>query len=299
MADSVDVRTRLTQSDTIGSGFLSTMIPIGDTAVVGFVSGLHIYDSESLEVHPYRCGGIVRITDKGQSWQRVSVPHVDPYFLGTITGSNGVLIASYTTVVRDTAKMRQEELRQRNHEPLFTTMQDCHIIRSDDGGLTWQKVYSRSANLGFRFVGGSGIRLNDGKLLINGVDGVHESLDNGITWDFHEAGFSEQTNVISLFTDNDAQDIYYCTTTGVFKSQRATSVEQEDEHATTGNLTARTWTGHQQAWAQAGQSCIGLATIVGSTMVPLAAPAPGLYRAQLRGNDGATTTQVVLVTVKE
>ncbi len=302
LRESVDVRSQLTETDSIGSGFFSTMVASGDTAVIGFVSGLHVYDNESLQVHRHRCGGIVRTTDKGASWQRIPVDGEDPYFLGTVTGSNGEMFACYTTTIRDTAKMRLEESRLRDHEPLFTTMQDCNIIRSADGGLTWQTVYSRSVSLGFRFVGVSGIRLRDGTLLINGIDGVLESRDNGINWDFHDIGFNEFTNVISLFTDDDGRDVYYCTTTGVFRSERTTWAEEKATTAEEAQRTipvARTWSGHQQAWEQSGVRCIGLTSIIGGTTMIAVAPAPGFYSAHLRNSEGHTTTALIMVTAAQ
>jgi len=296
MIDSTDVRSQLTQGDTIGSGFLSSLILSENSAVVGFVSGLHVLDSESQDVHGFLCGGIVRSTDGGQSWTPVTLPHTDPYFLGTVAADNGVLIASYTTLVRDTMKMKHPFERVRLNEELYTTMQDCHIIRSADGGLTWQIVFSRPMNAGFRFLGGSGVLLKNGRLLINGIDGVMESLDNGMTWDFHETGFIEPTNVISLFTDEEAQDVYYCTPRGVFKSQLTTSVHLDD-HSGVGNakLMARSWFEHQAFWTKDGMHCCSITDVIGVTRSPEIAPLPGIYRVHLSGQNG-TTSETILVT---
>lgn len=149
-------------------------------------------------------------------------------------------------------------------------------------------------------MGGSGVLLKDGRLLINGIDGVMESLDNGITWDFHETGFIEPINVISLFTDEEARDVYYCTSRGVFKSQLTTSVHLDDQPGVvSAKLMARSWSEHQTFWTKTGLQCQGLTNVIGATSLPDIAPIPGIYRAHLRGHHGGTTSETILVTAED
>ena len=153
ITDTTDVRPLLVSTDTLESGFIGSMSALNGTTVLAFVSGLHLYDNENLVSRPYRCGGIVRSTDNGQSWKASQLPDQDPYFLGFIRVDSNVLVASYTKVVRDTLKrnnLNYEE--ERRNETLFTTMEDCQVVRSTDNGVTWTKVYSRPVNKGFRFI---------------------------------------------------------------------------------------------------------------------------------------------------
>ena len=296
--DSVDVRVLLTSADSVASGFIGTMLAINDTTVISFVSGLHLFDNENLVPVPYRCGGIVRSADNGLSWKASNLPDQDPYFLGVIRVDSNVIVASYTTMVRDTLKRNNLEYsEERRNETLFTIMEDCHVIRSTDNGITWSKVYSRPVNKGFRFIGSSGVRLADGRLIINGIDGPLESFDNGLSWDYHEPGFNEATEVITFFTDDEAEEVHYCTTTGVFKNRLVTASVQDQESSTSNNQPseARTWTSHLRAWSSAGYTCTTLTTLTGETLRPFTAPTPGVYVAQLADQGGRSITRKVMV----
>lgn len=298
ITDTTDVRPLLVSTDTLESGFIGSMSALNGTTVLAFVSGLHLYDNENLVSRPYRCGGIVRSTDNGQSWKASQLPDQDPYFLGFIRVDSNVLVASYTKVVRDTLKrnnLNYEE--ERRNETLFTTMEDCQVVRSTDNGVTWTKVYSRPVNKGFRFIGSSGVRLADGRLIINGIDGPLESIDNGLSWDFHDPVFNEPTDVITFFTDEAAQDIYYCTTTGVFKQRLVTSSVQDQETATDNNQPALSgpWNSHLRAWSDAGYTCTALATLNGDMFSPLTAPSPGVYIVRLEDQAGKVITRKIMV----
>ena len=298
ITDTTDVRLLFASTDTLESGFIGSMSALNGTTVLAFVSGLHLYDNENLVSRPYRCGGIVRSTDNGQSWKASQQPDQDPYFLGFIRVDSNVLVASYTKVVRDTLKrnnLNYEE--ERRNETLFTTMEDCQVVRSSDNGVTWTKVYSRPVNKGFRFIGSSGVRLADGRLIINGIDGPLESFDNGLSWDFHDPMFNEPTDVITFFTDDAAEDIYYCTTTGVFKNRLVTSSveDQQINHSTNQPAEARRWNSHLAAWTNAGYTCTTLTTLLGDMFRPLTAPSPGVYVARLVDQSGRVITRKIMV----
>jgi hypothetical protein len=257
-----------------------------------------LFDNENLVPVPYRCGGIVRSADNGLSWKASNLPDQDPYFLGVIRVDSNVIVASYTTMVRDTLKRNNLEYsEERRNETLFTIMEDCHVIRSTDNGITWSKVYSRPVNKGFRFIGSSGVRLADGRLIINGIDGPLESFDNGLSWDYHEPGFNEATEVITFFTDDEAEEVHYCTTTGVFKNRLVTASVQDQESSTSNNQPseARTWTSHLRAWSSAGYTCTTLTTLTGETLSTFTAPTPGVYVAQLADQGGRSITRKVMV----
>ncbi len=298
ITDTTDVRPLFASTDTLESGFIGSMSALNGTTVLAFVSGLHLYDNENLVSRPYRCGGIVRSTDNGQSWKASQLPDQDPYFLGFVRVDSNVLVASYTKVVRDTLKrnnLNYEE--ERRNETLFTTMEDCQVVRSSDNGVTWTKVYSRPVNKGFRFIGSSGVRLADGRLIINGIDGPLESFDNGLSWDFHDPLFNEPTDVITFFTDDAAEDIYYCTTTGVFKNRLVTSnvEDQQINHSTNQPAEARRWNSHLAAWTNEGYTCTTLTTLSGDMFSPLTAPSPGVYVARLVDQSGRVTTRKIMV----
>ncbi|MFN5876466.1 MAG: WD40/YVTN/BNR-like repeat-containing protein [Ignavibacteria bacterium] len=298
ITDTTDVRPLLVSTDTLESGFIGSMSALNGTTVLAFVSGLHLYDNENLVSRPYRCGGIVRSTDNGQSWKASQLPDQEPYFLGFIRVDSNVLVASYTKVVRDTLKrnnLNYEE--ERRNETLFTTMEDCQVVRSTDNGVTWTKVYSRPVNKGFRFIGSSGVRLADGRLIINGIDGPLESFDNGLSLDFHDPVFNEPTDVITFFTDDAAEDIYYCTTTGVFKNRLVTSSveDQQINHSTNQPAEARRWNSHLAAWTNEGYTCTALTTLLGEMYSPLTAPSPGVYVARLVDQSGRVTTRKIMV----
>ncbi len=298
IVDSTDVRPLLAASDSIGSGFVGTLLALNDTTVMALVSGVHLYDNVNLVARPYLCGGIVRSTDKGLSWKASTLPDQDPYFLGMIQVSPDILVASYSTVVRDTAKQRSFNRREEQlNETLFTTMQDCHVVLSTDNGETWTKVYSQSASRGFRFIGNSGVRLADGRLIINGIDGPLESFDDGLSWAVHDPGINEATDVITFFTDDAAEDIYYCTTTGVFKNRLVTSSVQGQQLTTSivQPAEARTWNSHIRAWLNAGYTCTALTGLSGEPLSPMIAPSPGVYIARLTDQNGTVTTRKVMV----
>jgi hypothetical protein len=297
IVDSTDVLPKISSADSALPGFVTRMVSTHGRSVVGFISGLHLLDEETLSVRRHRSGGIVHSTDGGVLWTASIMPDKDPFFLGVVQVDTNVLVAAYTTLVRDTARMKLDYFEQRPYENLYTTMSDYHIVRSLDGGMTWENVYSRSCNLGFRLIGCSGVLMADGRLLINGPDGMFQSIDGGKTWDFLFPDFEEITDVISFFTDDAAQDIYYCTTTGVFKQRLvATSVDTQDPVVTecdTGH--ANTWNDHLRTWARSGTSCAELTTLEGGTIRADFPPPPGIYFARLIDKDGRLTIRRILV----
>lgn len=297
IVDSTDVLPSISSADSALPGFVTKMVPTYGNAIVGFVSGLHILDSETLTIRPSRSGGIVHSTDRGVSWRASSMPDKDPFFIGVVQVDDNVLVAGYTTLVRDTARMNIEYFEQRQNEALFTTMSDYHIVRSSDGGVTWEKVYTRSSSFGFRLIGCSGVRMADGRLLMNGPDGMLQSFDGGVTWDFHFPDFEEITDVISFFTDDDALDVYYCTSTGVFKKRLVTTTVDADYSAIPEHDKglASTWSEHQRGWARSGHSCVELTTLKGGSLPTDTPPPPGVYFARLTDSNGQASIRRVLV----
>lgn len=297
IVDSIDVLPQLSSADSAQPGFLTSMLSTGYGSVVGFVSGLHVLDIETLTARPSRSGGIVRSTDDGTTWKTVALPDRDPFFLGVIRVDSNVIVAAYTTLVRDTARMNLQYAEQQIYESLYTTMQDYHIVRSTNRGITWERVYTQSLNLGFRLIACSGIRMADGRLLMNGPDGVHESTDDGRTWTYHDPRFDEYLEVISLFTNNDATDLYYCTTTGVFKSTSTTSDVHDADTAQhwDESVIAATWTTHTNAWSAAGVTCVWLTNLIGEVQFLESSPTPGVYVARLRNEHGRTFIRQILI----
>jgi|GEM_PF-1325779 hypothetical protein len=292
--DSLDLRALLCDSDSLLSGYISSIQTIGDSLVIALVNGLRIEDANTLEVHPLACGGVIASTNIGKTWTMSNTPFNEPYFIGMVSASDGSISASYTTLIKDTLEPAPD-IGQRD-EALTHRMVDRVVVRSTDDGVTWTDVYRTPSSRGFRQLGGNGIRLRDGRLLLITTDDILESTDDGLTWDFHVSGIQESVNPISLFTDDAGSVIYYCTDKGLYKSETITSVHDE-QVLSRAVRTACTWTDHQNIWASTERRCISITNLMGEVVNYNAtiAPLPGLYLAEIESHNTRSRTPIIVL----
>ena len=149
--DSFDITSALcTNIDT--AGYINSLIENEDGSILAFVNGVRLLDLVTFESSPLRCGGVLRSLDTGTTWTRCAVPVESPYFIGSVRTSTGALVASVSTLVRDTTLQTSEDeappLESKNH-----SFSDRVVIRSTDNGATWTQVYHSPANKGYRLVG--------------------------------------------------------------------------------------------------------------------------------------------------
>ncbi len=293
--DSTELRGLLCDSDTLRSGYISSLRTIGDSGVVALVNGLRMEDAQSLEVHAFACGGIVVSTNAGKTWTRSSTAFNEPYFLGMVTTRDGEIAASYTTLVRDTTEPVPDFGPL--DEALTHRMEDRVVVRSTDNGRTWAEVYRTPINRGFRILGGDGIRLRDGRLLLITVDDILESTDDGLTWDFHVNGIQETVNPVSMFTNDAGSVIYYCTDKGLYSSDVLTSVSDVANTAVKIPREARSWSAFQTQWSRSARECLSLTGLCGDSFGVNAttAPSPGLYLATMRWHNVVSTIPILVL----
>lgn len=264
-------------SDTIG--YVNSFVPTGDGSLIVLVNGLRLLDLETLGTKPWRCGGVLRSIDAGRTWVRSTAPLESPYFLGSLRTPSGVIVASVTSVIRDTTFQTSEDqaplVESRNH-----TFYDRMVIRSIDNGVTWTSVYNSSSSNSFRLVGGDGVITKDGTLLLMTTDGVLQSTNDGLDWDFHDpVGMDAGAQIISLFQDTVGSPVYYCTTVGLYKEQPVTDVQDDQQRSNPRLHAARTWNDHVSFWKRSGIEVKRLFSMLGVEM-PLTDPPPGLYVAE-------------------
>ena len=273
--DSVDITPVVcTTADT--AGYVNSITNASDGSLIAYVNGLRLLDLETLGSKPWRCGGVLRSQDAGRTWKRSTNPIESPYFLGSVRTSSGVIIASVSTVVRDTTLQISEDqaplVESKNH-----TFNDRFVVRSADNGVTWTQVHTSPSSNPFRLVGGDGVITKNGTLLLMTTDGVLQSTNDGIDWDFHEVfGMDAGAQIISMFQDTAGSSVYYCTTDGLYKEQPVTDV-YEDRRAPHFEIrAARRWRDHESYWKQSGIEIKRLFSILG-VEVPLINPQAGLY----------------------
>lgn len=293
ITDSINLRALLCDSDSLRSGYISSLQTIGDSVVVALVNGLRIEDAISLEVHPLACGGVIRSTDAGKTWTQSNTTFNEPYFIGMVTTRGETVVASYTALVQDTLEPIEDGPQD---EALTHRMVDRVVVRSTNQGLTWTEVYRTPSNRSFRLLGGNGIRLRDGRLLLITTDDILESTDDGLTWDFHISGIQESVNPISLFTDDAGSVIYYCTDKGLYKSETITSVEHE-ESLSLAVRHASTWTDHLRMWASSERRCVSLTNLMGEVVYCNASfmPSPGLYVAEVEVHNTRRRVPIIVL----
>ena len=275
--DSIDITTTLC-TDTNIAGFIGSMLHAADGTLIAFVSGLRLLDLETLSSIPLRCGGVVRSKDSGRSWTSAAIPLESPYFLSCLLSPTGTMVASISTVIRDSTTQISDDqepaLESKNH-----TFNDRIVIRSTDNGATWSQVYKTTSGSSFGLIGGSGVIAEDGALLLMTTDGVLQSTNDGLDWDYREIdGMDPGTKVISMFQHSSRSTVYYCADVGLYRDQTTTEV-METQTMNPRNFSARTWSNHLSVWRQNKQEVTRLFSILGVEMSSLNPPA-GLYFAE-------------------
>ena len=296
-----DVDTAVFDLSSIGctvgdtAGFVSSMETLSDGSVLAFVNGLEIQDAETLERRRYRCGFIARSTDEGRTWTRCEQPMSTPYFLGHIVLSDGAIVASATTLVRDTRPQESDDIfpavESKNH-----TLNDRSVLRSTDMGRTWSVAHSSLSSASYRYIGGEGVVAEDGSLKLVTTDGLLRSTDKGLTWDLHnEDGIDGGTQIISMFQQAPRSRVYFCTTTGVYALALPSSVSEDvpSVYATSAIHQAKTWTEHVSYWSAKSQTVAGVYSLIGQRM-DASVPSPGPYMVVL-DNNGKQENKLVLV----
>ncbi|NQW29922.1 MAG: exo-alpha-sialidase [Ignavibacteria bacterium] len=278
LVDSVDITPVLCSTSAV-AGYVNSITMAPDGSLLAFTNGLRLLDLETFGNKPWHCGGIVRSIDTGRTWVKCTSPVETPYFLGSIRTSTGVLVASVSTVVRDTTKQVSDDIapvvESKNH-----TFNDRTVIRSTDNGATWTQVYHSPSKSSFKLIGGDGTITKDGTLLLMTTDGVLQSTNDGLDWDFRDITGLEagSQNVISMFQDTVGSAVYYCTINGLYEEQPLTTVHEENSTATNVHA-ARTWESHLSAWKKSGIKIKRLISILGFE-VPTVNPPAGLYLAE-------------------
>lgn len=275
--DSVDITTSLCES-VDSSGFVNSIIASSEGTLLAFVNGLRFYDLETLETRPWKCGGVLRSRDAGHTWTRSVLPVESPYFLGSIRTPTGALVTSVSTLVRDTTTHTPPGLNE-PLESLNHTFSDRTILRSTDDGVTWVQVYHTTSNRSFELIGGDGVIAKSGTLLLMTTDGVLQSTNDGLEWDFHEIqGMDAGTQVISMFQDSVASEVYYCTSNGLYIEQRETSVHEERLSEPKVHV-ARAWRDHLSWWKLNGKVLKRLFSVFGEDVLQENPPS-GMYMAE-------------------
>ncbi|NQW28944.1 MAG: hypothetical protein HQ472_00335 [Ignavibacteria bacterium] len=276
--DSVSLTSVLCSTSGV-AGYVNSITMAADGSLLAFTNGLRLLDLETLGTKPWRCGGIVRSLDTGRTWVQSTTPIETPYFLGSIRTPTGAIVASATTVVRDTTPQASDDdnpaVESKNH-----TFNDRRVIRTTDNGSTWTQVYHSPSNSSLKFIGGDGTITKDGTLLLMTTDGVLQSTNDGLDWDFRDITGLEagSQNVISMFQDTVGSAVYYCTINGLYEEQPLTTVHEENSTATNVHA-ARTWENHLSAWKKSGIKIRRLFSVLGYEVTTVNPPA-GLYLAE-------------------
>lgn len=291
-SDTIDLASSLLDGvDTCG--YVSSLLQNDNGSIVAFVNGLSRFDEDSSQIAPLRAGGIVVSSDNGRTWTKAAMPVESPYFLGSVRTASGALVASVSTVVRTI-----KELPKDGQSPAVETsnhsFEDRRIIRSQDGGATWTLAYSSSARVGFGLVGGDGVVMKDGRLLLMTIDGILQSTNDGVDWDFHDlVGARPGTYPISLFQRAHGQPVFYCTSTGLYQQEDATGVDEGQAEPPAPQPMARTWSGHRAAWESRGLHVKCMMTTAGRS-VDVVHPVAGVYLVDLEHAD-IITRELIMV----
>ncbi len=294
-SDTVDL-TPLVLDGLDTCGYVSSFVRNDDGSIIAFINGLTRFDEDSSRNIPLRAGGIVVSTDNGRTWSRSEVPVTSPYFIGSVRTAKGALVSSVSTVIRT-----DKELPRDGQAPAVETsnhvFEDRKILRSDDGGRTWTLVYSSPCRVGFGLVGGDGVVMKDGRLLLMTADGILQSTNDGVDWDFHDlAGARSGAYPISLFQHAHGEPVFYCTSTGVYQQEDVTSVDEGQAEPPAPQPMARTWSGHRAAWESRGLHAKCLMTTTGRS-VEAVLPEAGVYLVDLE--HAATITRELIMVLPE
>lgn len=293
-SDSIDIAPVI--CTTVDSaGYINSITTSADGSLLAYVNGLRLLDLETFGSKPWHCGGVIRSQDAGRTWTRSLVPIESPYFLGSVRTPSGVMVASVTSVIRDTTPQTSDDqappLESQNH-----TFSDRVVIRSTDNGATWTQVYQSPTSSSFRLVGGDGVITKDGTLLLMTTDGVLKSTNDGLDWDFHDpVGMDAGAQIISMFQDTVGSPVYYCTTVGLYKEQPVTDVRDDQQRSNPRLHAARTWKDHVSFWKLSGIEVKRLFSMLGVEM-PLTDPPPGLYVAECTTDSGVRVEPILVVT---
>lgn len=164
-------------------------------------------------------GGIYYSTDDGSSWLRSVGLGERDYIRNIAELANGDLIAvaSHVTITLAITGARSV--------PRTALMRDNALVRSTDGGRTWEILHEAADSRRFADIRGSVIRLTSGDIVVQISDtDILRSTDAGTTWRAERNAPAILAPVLAL--DADASDrLYFFTDHGVFRQSTPTSIE--------------------------------------------------------------------------
>ena len=119
--------------------------------------------------------------------------------------------------------------------------------------------------------------MKDGRLLLMTADGILQSTNDGVDWDFHDLdGARPGTYPISLFQHAHGEPVFYCTSAGLYEQEVVTSVDEGQAEPPSPKPMARTWSEHVTHWESRGMHASSLTTLLGYSATPVSPPA-GVY----------------------
>lgn len=213
--DTIPVTLPGEKQDSIG--VLSDIVEIDSSRFVVALKGYtsQNYDGDTLAVIR---GGIVRSSDRGRTWERVSVPTTDQAFYSMQRLRSGAILAvSVNAAIVTDSATKSSAIR-------------CYsgtILRSTDDGGTWstQETFSlRNAELtrcSYRIWQG------DQRIYIATPEAVMISTDDGLTW-------AAEINFPAVCVINGVAEyrgqLYVATSLGIYRENTSTSVDAREAH---------------------------------------------------------------------
>lgn len=296
--DTFDLQSLLPTPDSLSRGFVSSISQLPSGRVVCYISGLRLLNLTTLGDKALASGGIVYSDDEGRSWEAADVPMTETYMLGSARTRTGTLLASVTSVVRDTSFFESDDsypvVESKSH-----TMQGRVVLRSTNDGATWQEVYRSTVNRPYRLIGGDGVVTDSGSVLLMTPDGLIESFDDGLTWSFHDLQTDKAGTIpISVFKHPEGGPVFYCTNNGLYSSDATTSVLPIPELTIAGNLQVCSWQCHRDRWETEHMKLVRLYNILGEEVPNNNPSAPGVYCAYLDGTTNKTISTIIVTDVK-
>jgi len=167
-------------------------------------------------------GGIYYSTDDGASWSPATGLQGRNYVHNIVELPNGDLLAMVSHVTVKLGVMDVNVLL-----PMAALMRDNAVVRSKDGGRTWEIVQSTSEAGPFIDIRGTILMTTSGDIVAHlSETKVVRSKDGGATWN-PEANLPPWLQSIHAI-DADASDrLYFFTDHGVFRQSTPTSVEHD------------------------------------------------------------------------
>lgn len=165
-------------------------------------------------------GGICYSVDDGASWSRANGLEDHGYVHNIVELANGDLLAVVSHV---TIKLGVIDISMLL--PMAALMRDNTIVRSKDGGRTWEIVQTTSETGPFIDIRGTIVTMTSGDIVAHlSETKVVRSTDGGTSWNPEGNAPSWLQSIHAI--DADASDrLYFFTDHGVFRQSTPTSVE--------------------------------------------------------------------------